>query len=113
MAQIQTENDPVLHPNHYNWIQDVECLDVAEHFNFNLGSAIKYIWRVPTKVPNEKIEDLRKAIVYLKREITRLRPYDEDKAVVNMSYFEGQNRKEVVANKVDYGPNTHRGSNKE
>ena len=71
MAQIQTENNPVEHPNHYNWIPDIECLDVVEHFNFNLGCAIKYVWRAPVRNHEEYMIDLYKASFYIQREIER------------------------------------------
>lgn len=36
----------VNHPDHYSIkVPGIECIDVAEHFNFNLGNTIKYIWR--------------------------------------------------------------------
>jgi hypothetical protein len=44
---------------------------VAEHFGFNLGNAIKYIWRAGLK-STDPIEDLRKAAWYIDREIGRL-----------------------------------------
>jgi hypothetical protein len=37
--------------------------------NFNLGNAVKYIWRADLK--NNAIEDLKKAAWYLQREIER------------------------------------------
>ncbi len=67
----------VVHPAQYNWISGIECLDVVEHFNFNLGCVIKYVWRVPTKGRLEAIVDLRKAIFYLEREIELLKPSEE------------------------------------
>ena len=89
MAQIQTENDRVVHPNHYNWIPGIECLEVVEHFNFNLGSALKYIWRAPVRDEAEYIEDLRKASFYISREIERLqlRTIDDDECVVEDTDF--------------------------
>jgi len=36
---------------------------------FNLGNAIKYVWRSDLK--NDAIEDLNKAIWYIQREIER------------------------------------------
>jgi hypothetical protein len=36
---------------------------------FNLGNAIKYIWRADLK--NDAIEDLRKAAWYVQREIEK------------------------------------------
>lgn len=70
-----SESNPeerVNHPDHYNWIPGIECLDVVEHFDFNMGNAIKYIWRAPTKSAAEGLVDLRKAKFYLEREITRI-----------------------------------------
>jgi hypothetical protein len=60
----------VNHPRHYNeHPSGVECIDIVEHFNFNLGSAIKYIWRADLK--DEPVQDLRKALWYIQREIER------------------------------------------
>lgn len=60
--------ETVNHPNHYNALP-VECIDVIEHFDFVLGSAIKYIWRAGLKPGTSKLEDLRKALWYLERAI--------------------------------------------
>lgn len=58
------------HPAHYNrHPSGIECIDVVEHMNFNLGNAMKYIWRADEK--GNSIEDLEKAAWYLKREIER------------------------------------------
>ena len=63
----------VNHPEHYNkHPSGIECITIVEHFNFNIGNAIKYIWRAGIKSDNP-IEDLEKAIWYLKREIERIR----------------------------------------
>jgi hypothetical protein len=61
----------VNHPKHYNQIKGVECIDVAEQMGFNLGNALKYVWRCGDK--GKKIEDLEKAIWYINREIARTR----------------------------------------
>lgn len=61
--------EKVNHPSHYNHIAGIECIDVVEHMPFNLANAVKYIWRCEHK--ENKIEDLRKAIWYLNREISR------------------------------------------
>lgn len=58
------------HPAHYNQIPGIECIDVVEHMNFNLGNAIKYIWRAGSK--GDVVEDLEKAKWYVEREIKRL-----------------------------------------
>ena len=64
-------NDPVNHPKHYtSHPSGVECIEVTEHFNFNKGNAIKYIWRSSDK--GKEVEDLRKARWYIDREIARL-----------------------------------------
>jgi len=78
----QEDNNPVFHPNHYNWIPGVECLDIVEHFSFNLGCVMKYVWRAPYRLalnsdPDVAITDLEKGIFYLEREIERLRDLKE------------------------------------
>ena len=61
-----------INPDHYKKHKSgVHCVDIAEHFDFNLGNTIKYIWRAGIK-SNNKIEDLKKAEWYLQREIKRL-----------------------------------------
>ena len=63
--------DPVNHPPHYlKHPSGVECITITEGFNFCKGNAIKYIWRAQEK--NNAVEDLKKAIWYLEREIARL-----------------------------------------
>ena len=60
--------DPVNHPAHYtNHPSGVECIQITEHMNFNLGNALKYIWRCDLK--QKDVEDLKKAIFYINREI--------------------------------------------
>jgi len=63
--------DRVDHPDHYNAVPGIECIDVVEHFNFNRGNAIKYIWRAGLK-SSDSAEDLRKALWYIAREISRI-----------------------------------------
>ncbi len=63
--------DPV-HPPHYKQHPSgVECIDIVEHMTFNLGNAVKYVWRAGGK--GDVIEDLEKAVWYLRREIERLK----------------------------------------
>ena len=70
-------NDPVNHPKHYiSHPSGVECIEVTEHFNFNKGNAIKYIWRSSDK--GKEVEDLRKARWYIDREIARILNGKED-----------------------------------
>ena len=62
-----THKETVDHPDHYNkHPSGIECIDVIEHMPFNLGNAIKYIWRLSYK--GSAIEQLEKAIWYLERE---------------------------------------------
>ena len=63
-------SEAVNHPKHYtSHPSGVECIQVTEHMGFNLGNAIKYIWRADLK--NDAIEDLEKAAWYVEREIQR------------------------------------------
>ena len=62
--------DTVNHPKHYNGHPSgVECITITEHMGFNLGNAVKYIWRADLK--NDAIEDLEKAAWCINREIKR------------------------------------------
>jgi len=62
--------ETVDHPEHYNaHPSGVECIDIVEHFPFNIGNAIKYLWRSAFK--GREIEDLKKAAWYVNREIDR------------------------------------------
>ena len=64
-------NDPVHKPKHYTTHPSgIECIQITEHMGFNLGNAIKYIWRADLK--NDAIEDLQKAVWYVQREIERI-----------------------------------------
>jgi len=62
--------DPVNHPKHYtDHPSGIECIQITEHMSFNLGNALKYIWRCDLK--KDAVEDLRKARWYLDREIQK------------------------------------------
>ena len=63
-------NDAVNHPTHYNsHPSGVEAITVVEHMNFNVGNAMKYLWRSEHK---NGLEDLKKALWYIDREIQRV-----------------------------------------
>lgn len=65
-----SRHDPVNHPKHYtSHPSGVECITVTEHMNFNVGNAVKYLWRSDQK---NGLEDLKKARWYVDREIQRL-----------------------------------------
>ena len=63
-------NDTVNHPSHYadGKIEVIEYIE-DKKLNYNLGNAVKYISRAGKKDPTKKIEDLKKAVWYINREI--------------------------------------------
>jgi hypothetical protein len=67
--------DNINHPAHYT-DGKIEVIDYIEDkkLNFNLGNAVKYISRAGKK--GNKIEDLKKAIWYLYREIYCLERFE-------------------------------------
>lgn len=63
-------SDPVNSPKHYTGHPSgIEAIQITEHMGFNLGNAMKYIWRCDLK--KDAIEDLKKAIWYIEREIKK------------------------------------------
>lgn len=74
--------DNVNHPAHYTSDKSgVECIEITRHRNFNIGNAIKYLWRAGIKdadVSEKHIEDLEKAIFYITREIENIKDDLED-----------------------------------
>lgn len=66
-------SDPVNHPSHYtSHPTGVECIQIVRHMGFNVGNAVKYLWRAGKKDPAKEIEDLKKAAWYINDEIRRL-----------------------------------------
>jgi hypothetical protein len=62
--------EQVNRPKHYTeHPSGIECIQITEHMGFNLGNAIKYIWRCDLK--KDAIEDLKKAAWYINREIEK------------------------------------------
>lgn len=75
----KNKNDQVNHPKHYTSDPSgIECIDITRHRNFNIGNAIKYLWRAGLKedkdhkLIDKQVEDLNKAVWYLVDEIHRL-----------------------------------------
>lgn len=71
--------DNVNHPSHYtSHPSGIECIDVARHYCFSIGNAIKYLWRAGLKkeegksVIDKEIEDLKKAKWYIEDRIKEL-----------------------------------------
>jgi hypothetical protein len=72
-------NDNVNHPQHYtSHPSGIECIQITEYMNFCLGNAIKYIWRAGVK-NKDTIQDLKKAVFYINREIYRLGGNNDNK----------------------------------
>lgn len=74
---VKDDEDIVNHPTHYTSHpakcecgRGIECIQITEHMNFNLGNAVKYLWRADLK--GNAIQDLEKARWYLSREIERI-----------------------------------------
>jgi hypothetical protein len=69
--------DMVNHPPHYtsskahcgNCKESIECIEIARHMSFNIGNAVKYLWRHELK---GGIEDLKKAKWYINDAIKQL-----------------------------------------
>ena len=59
--------EQVDHPKHYAHPSGVECIDLAEVMNFNLGNALKYLWRAGFKDSQPLATDLAKAAWYIRR----------------------------------------------
>lgn len=76
-ALYQYQSDNINQPPHYkssNAIctqcnNPIECIDVTRHFDFNLGNAIKYIWRAKHK---DGLQDLKKAAWYINDTIKQM-----------------------------------------
>lgn len=73
MHKMKCQNrckDMVNSPPHYTQHPSgVECIQVTEHMSFNVGNAVKYLWRCDLK--GNALEDLKKARFYVEREIKR------------------------------------------
>lgn len=68
----EQQDDPVNHPKHYTkHPSGIECIQITRHMSFNLGNAVKYVWRADLK---NGVEDLKKAVWYLQDEIAKREP---------------------------------------
>lgn len=74
------EHDNVNHPKWYTQHPSgIECIEITRHYCFAIGNAIKYLWRAGLKVDagltdkQKEIEDLEKAIWYIKDRIKQLK----------------------------------------
>lgn len=72
LMQRSPKNDAVNHPKHYtSHPSGIECIEITKHYIFQIGNAMKYLWRQglkddPSLDPVEKqIQDCEKAIWYI------------------------------------------------
>lgn len=77
-----------LHPDHYK-AGKLDVIDFCSHheINFNRGNAIKYLTRAGKKKSDnhlKEIEDLKKARVYLDREIQFLLEKEEEHKLITL-----------------------------
>ena len=76
-AGVFDSSDSIRNPLQYiSHPAGIECIQVTEHMNFNLGNAVKYIWRAPYR--EDQIRDLKKAAWYILREVSRLEQKKEE-----------------------------------
>ena len=70
VSEVPDQED-IYNPSHYKQ-GTAEVIDITEHLNFNRGNAIKYLARAGFKKSSTELEDLKKALWYVKREIQRV-----------------------------------------
>ena len=76
LPNFDKNKEMVNHPNHYGGKDNpYEAIKVIEAWDlgFNLGNTVKYISRAGRKDKDKHIQDLEKALFYLKREIENLK----------------------------------------
>lgn len=73
-SKTPTGFDPIGNPSHYTEGRKYEPRKVIYDWglNFNLGNAVKYIARAGRKDPEKTVEDLKKAIQYIKFELDEM-----------------------------------------
>ena len=77
--EVKPKKELVNHPNHYGGKDNpYEAIKVIEAWNlgFCLGNTIKYISRAGKK--DDTVQELEKALWYLKREIKRIKDGQEN-----------------------------------
>ena len=86
------DKESVNHPKHYNsHPSGVECIDIIRHYCYDIGAAIKYLWRAGLKTEegmtdrDKEIEDLRKAIWYINDRIRQLQTESSNDASGNLA----------------------------
>lgn len=78
--------EKVSHPSHYSWLKEkcgIEPVDIVRHLDFDTGNAVKYLLRHGRKSEQgmsgkeKAIEDLKKAVWYIKDRIKMLQDEQE------------------------------------
>ena len=102
---METVSDNVNHPSHYtSHPAGIECIEITRHYCFDIGNAIKYLWRAGLKKDagledkEKEIEDLKKAIWYIKDRIKHLGGDVKDIKPLDIDTFN-----ECVKGKSSYG----------
>lgn len=76
MEEVAEDKEMVVHPSHYNMHPSgVECITIIQEFPFNVGTAMKHLWRAGLKT-DDRLTDLRKAAQYIEFEINRASSQD-------------------------------------
>lgn len=69
----RTKEAAIAHAKALIAISGIECIEITRHMSFNIGNAIKYMWRNGKKDGQPAVQDLEKAIWYIQDEIDRLK----------------------------------------
>lgn len=80
-AEFISKDVMVAQPPHYKGDHGVECIELTENLNFNIGNALKYLWRMDNKGSHK--QDIEKALWYLDREVKR-----REKSTYTVAYVE-------------------------
>lgn len=82
---MENKKDNVNHPEWYTkHPSGIECIEIARHYCFSIGNAIKYLWRAGLKQEvgksdvTKEIEDLEKAKWYIDDRIKQLKADGRD-----------------------------------
>ena len=88
----------VAHPPHYN-AGKFEVIEVIEDWKlgYHRGNAVKYIARAGLKDPTKEIEDLEKAVWYLKRFIETLKATKEGRSAIRPNDMNPRNAGSISA----------------
>ena len=70
LESVGQVSDHLSAPTYYTWHPVCECRDITQHFSYNIGSAIAYLWRAGRKT-KDPTEDYNKALEFIQAEIRR------------------------------------------